>query len=63
MMHFLVELGCSTEEVNLKKETPLLLKIKEGNLPSAVGLLTVGANASARDEDGNGALHLAIQVW
>lgn len=61
-MHFLVELGCPIEQRNNDKQTPLLLRIQEGDLSSTLGLLVLGANVSTTDRDGLTALHMAIKV-
>ncbi|KAL7645433.1 UNVERIFIED_CONTAM: hypothetical protein RMT77_003819 [Armadillidium vulgare] len=46
---------------NNKRQTPLLLAVSQGHLEVAEFLTNQGANVTAADEDGETALHLALQ--
>ncbi|VDK26886.1 unnamed protein product [Anisakis simplex] len=64
MYHILEGVG-QTLDVNVRdglKQTPLHCAVRRGSLEQTIALLAFGCDVNAVDEDGDTALHIAIQV-
>lgn len=60
-VELLLEFNVSVQTPNSNRQTPLMLASKMGNMLLVKRLLIAGAKTDEKDEDGNTALHLAIQ--
>lgn len=62
MCRILLECGCSVNYLSNTGESALHILTKRGRFDAAMVLLTHGANANLKGQDGNTALHLAMKV-
>lgn len=62
MCRILLEQGCAVNYLSKTGESPLHILTKKGRFEAAMVLLTHGANANLKGQDGNTALHLAMKV-
>lgn len=62
MCRMLLEQGCEVNYLSKTGESPLHILTKKGRFEAAMVLLTHGANANLKGQDGNTALHLAMKV-
>ena len=62
MCRVLLERGCVVNYLSKTGESALHILTKRGRFEAAMVLLTHGANANLRGQDGNTALHLAMKV-
>lgn len=62
MCRMLLECGCEVNYLSKTGESALHILTKKGRFEAAMVLLTHGANANLRGQDGNTALHLAMKV-
>lgn len=58
----LLERGCAVNYLSKTGESALHILTKKGRFEAAMVLLTHGANANLKGQDGNTALHLAMKV-
>lgn len=62
MCRMLLDCGCEVNYLSKTGESALHILTKKGRFEAAMVLLTHGANANLRGQDGNTALHLAMKV-
>lgn len=62
MCRLLLEHDCAVNYLSKTGESPLHILTKKGRFEAAMVLLTHGANANLKGQDGNTALHLAMKV-
>lgn len=62
MCRLLLEHDCAVNYLSKTGESPLHIMTKKGRFEAAMVLLTHGANANLKGQDGNTALHLAMKV-
>lgn len=62
MCRTLLEHGCAVNYLSKTGESPLHIMTRKGRFEAAMVLLTHGANANLKGQDGNTALHLAMKV-
>lgn len=58
----LLEQGCALNYLSKTGESPLHIMTKKGRFEAAMVLLTHGADANLKGQNGNTALHLAMKV-
>lgn len=62
MCRLLLEQGCEINYLSKTGESALHILTKKGRFEAAMVLLTHGANANLKGQDGNTPLHLAMKV-
>lgn len=62
MCRMLLECGCEINYLSKTGESALHILTKKGRFEAAMVLLTHGANANLKGQDGNTALHFAMKV-
>lgn len=62
MCRMLLDRGCEINYLSKTGESALHVLTKKGHFEAAMVLLTHGANANLKGQDGNTALHLAMKV-
>lgn len=62
MCRLLLDNGCAVNYLSNTGESALHILTKKGRFEAAMVLLTHGANANLKGQDGNTALHLAMKV-
>lgn len=58
----MLERGCAVNYLSKTGESALHILTRKGRFEAAMVLLTHGANANLKGQDGNTALHLAMKV-